>query len=257
MLLLTQYGSLLNVAFGKWPFNVPDRKTGRQGLEELRLLDPKRVWNFVEINVSKEELEEQQEDLISHAFPRTTVMDMTIGPALYFGARGKGVMLMEGMDPSHLESYVPFQSKCRVLLLGNGADEQLGGYGRHRTAHKHRCASGLQLELNKDTSRLWIRNFGRDDRIISSLSKESRYPFLDRDFMQFLNETPLGLICDFRLPPGSGDKRILREAAKCVGLRESCCFPKRAIQFGSRISHLTERKKGGHIHFQGFVGDKS
>lgn len=48
------------MAFGKWPFNVPDRKTGREGLKELRAIDPSRQWNFIEINVTKEELEEHQ-----------------------------------------------------------------------------------------------------------------------------------------------------------------------------------------------------
>ena len=53
--------SLLNVAFGKWPFSVPDRKTGRESLKELRKIDPERQWNFIEINVTKEELQTCQE----------------------------------------------------------------------------------------------------------------------------------------------------------------------------------------------------
>lgn len=183
-------------------------------------------------------------------------MDMTIGPALWFGARGKGIIVkkdnISSEDFSNREIYEEYQSTSKVLLMGNGADEQLGGYGRHRTSHKHRGMDGLQIELNKDTSRIWIRNLGRDDRIISSLSKESRYPFLDYDFMTFLTKTPTGLICDFRKPSGEGEKRILREAAKQIGLTNSVRFAKRAIQFGSRISHLTKRKKGGHITFEGY-----
>ena len=180
-------------------------------------------------------------------------MDMTIGPALWFGARGKGIILKDPEGDSKLEeSYENYESTAKVLLMGNGADEQLGGYGRHRTAHKHRGMTGLQLELNKDTSRIWIRNLGRDDRIMSSLSKESRYPFLDYDFMTFLTQTPTGIVCDYRLPPGEGDKRILRESAKNIGLTGSVRFVKRALQFGSRISHLTQRKKGGHITFTGY-----
>lgn len=180
-------------------------------------------------------------------------MDMTIGPALWFGARGKGIIKKDiDGDINNVNSYEEYLSTSKVLLMGNGADEQMGGYGRHRTSFKHRGMEGLQLEINKDVSRIWIRNLGRDDRIISSLSKESRYPFLDYDFMNFLNTTPLGLVCDFSKPPGEGDKRILRESAKSLGLTSSVRFAKRAIQFGCRISHLTQRKKGGHIHFEGY-----
>ena|SRR3990167_197088 len=179
-------------------------------------------------------------------------MDMTIGPALWFGGNGVGIIQV-GEDRNDKNSFIPYHSTAKLLLLGNGADEQMCGYGRHRNSFKHRGPEGLQLEINKDLSRLWIRNLGRDDRLLSSLSKESRYPFLDFDFIRFLNQTPLGLICDMTLPPGEGDKRILRCAAKKLGLEKSSKEQKRAIQFGCRISHLTERKLGGHIPFTGFT----
>ena len=38
-------------------FNVPDRLTGRAGLKELQAANPSCIWNFVEINVSLEELQ--------------------------------------------------------------------------------------------------------------------------------------------------------------------------------------------------------
>jgi len=43
---------LLNVAFlSKGNFDVPDRLTGLQGLEELKDLNPNRKWNFVKVNL--------------------------------------------------------------------------------------------------------------------------------------------------------------------------------------------------------------
>jgi hypothetical protein len=71
-----------------------------------------------------------------------------------------------------------YVSCCKVLLVGIGADEQLGGYGRHRTAFRRGregkegnvpdCSdpgldamTPLELELNKDLERLWKRNLGR------------------------------------------------------------------------------------------------
>ena len=40
--------------------------------------------------------------------------------------------------------------RVRVLLLGMGADEQMGGYGRHRTAFRQRGWGGLQEELDAE-----------------------------------------------------------------------------------------------------------
>ncbi len=51
--------------------------------------------------------------------------------ALYFAARGVGKMRS---DPEAQPE--PYTSLARVLLNGLGADELLGGYGRHRTAFK-------------------------------------------------------------------------------------------------------------------------
>lgn len=50
-----------------------------------------------------------------------------------------------------------YRSCARVLLLGVGADEQMGGYGRHRAAFEKRGFAGLQKELALDQGRLWTR----------------------------------------------------------------------------------------------------
>lgn len=107
------------MAFGRWPFKVPDRETGRKALKELQEFDPERKWNFVEINVTLEELEQHQTEILSYVFPRVTVMDMTIGPAMWFGARGRGIIQIhpDGSDPA---SFEPYHSTTKVLLLGNG-----------------------------------------------------------------------------------------------------------------------------------------
>ena len=51
--------------------------------------------------------------------------------ALYFAARGVG-KVRSGPEAQP----EPYTSSARVLLHGLGADELLGGYGRHRTAFK-------------------------------------------------------------------------------------------------------------------------
>ena len=127
-------------------------------------------------------------------------------------------------------------SEARVLFSGLGADEQLGGYGRHRTAFRKHGWDGLQKELDMDVQRLWRRNLGRDDRCVSAHGKELRLPFLDEGVVALLRRLPLDAKCDHRLPAGVGDKLVLRIAAEILGLPHAAGRTKRAIQFGSRIS---------------------
>eukprot|EP00965_Chrysotila_dentata_P027621 918099-Pleurochrysis_carterae.AAC.1 len=67
-----------------------------------------------------------------------------------------------------------YTSGARVLLLGMGADEQLGGYGRHRTVFRREGWAGLRAELAAERARLWRRNLGRDDRVVADHGREAR-----------------------------------------------------------------------------------
>lgn len=129
-----------------------------------------------------------------------------------------------------------YTSPARVLLVGIGADEQLGGYGRHRTAFETGGAQALRDELARDMHRIWKRNLGRDDRCISAHGKEARFPFLDEAVVAFVRSLPVESLCDLSQPRGVGDKRVLRVAGRQLGLHNCTGLAKRAIQFGSRIA---------------------
>jgi asparagine synthetase B (glutamine-hydrolysing) len=175
--------------------------------------------------------------------PKSTVMDVNIATALWFASRGR----VAGQEASNNTSIYDNRSP-RVLLLGMGADELMGGYGRHRKAYERGGWEELQSELTMDQNRLWERNCGRDDRLCSDHGREARFPFLDAHVVKLLQETMAnedGLVCDFGLPPGVGDKRILRLVAERLGLEHASGLVKRAIQFGSRISHLSDKKRFG------------
>ena len=130
-----------------------------------------------------------------------------------------------------------YRSGARVLLLGSGADEQLGGYGRHRTVFRKEGWAGLATEIHAECERLWLRNLGRDDRVISDWGREARHPYLDESVMDLLRATPLHHVTDLRRPLGDGDKLILRRAARMIGLTRCTALQKRAIQFGTRIAN--------------------
>jgi len=138
-----------------------------------------------------------------------------------------------------------YRSSARVVLLGHGADEQCAGYGRHRTRFRNGGMAGLAEELTLDMQRMWLRNLGRDDRLVADWGKEARHPFLDEGFMAALLDTPLHAIADLRAPPGTGDKRILRAALAQMGLPKAAKRVKRAIQFGTRIGKLSNIREFG------------
>ena len=80
---------------------------------------------------------------------------------------------------------------------------------------------------------------------ISDHGRESRFPFLDEDVVSYLNALPVWTKCDPRLPRGIGEKILLRQVAKSLGLTCSSELPKRAIQFGSRIAKLESSSEKG------------
>ncbi|CAI5726284.1 unnamed protein product [Hyaloperonospora brassicae] len=132
-----------------------------------------------------------------------------------------------------------YQTSARVVLVGIGADEQLAGYGRHRTTLVHGGAQALRAELKKDLSRLWTRNLGRDDRCIAAHGREARFPYLDESVVATIASFPISCLCDADLPRGVGDKRVLRVVAQALGLKSCAELAKRAIQFGSRIAKVS------------------
>lgn len=43
---------MIHVIDSDYHYDVPDRLTGRQGLAELQIINPKRQWNFVEASLT-------------------------------------------------------------------------------------------------------------------------------------------------------------------------------------------------------------
>lgn len=230
---------LINVSFGDSPSvdfdKVPDRQNGINGLYELQKIS-KRPWNLLKVNITHADLEYAcKNNVYFLTYPATTIMDITIGAALWFAAKGKGI-IHDATDTNTV-----FMCTAKILLLGMGADEQLAGYGRHRSAFQRGKWEVLQAELEKDFNRIWKRNLGRDDRIVSDSGREARFPYLDENVVRFLNSQPLWNVCNLGEAPGVGDKKLLREIGKQLGLGNSTKLVKRAIQFGSRVSRVLHK----------------
>ncbi|CAL4891493.1 unnamed protein product [Urochloa decumbens] len=233
---------LLNVSFDGQL--APDRISAIAGLRELQRISPLRRWRLVEIDTALTDLKGESEHVMSLIHPSNTYMDLNIGIALWLAAGGDGwvdgsaYLMQDGSR--HM-----YKSRSRVLIVGSGADEQCAGYGRHRTKYRLGGWNALDEEMRLDVQRIWKRNMGRDDRCISDHGKEARFPFLDENVIKTLLEIPLWEIAKLDEPVGKGDKKILREVARLLGLQEAALQPKRAIQFGSRIARESNRKNFG------------
>ncbi|AAW46095.1 cytoplasm protein, putative [Cryptococcus deneoformans JEC21] len=213
-------------------YAVPDRLSGLEAVEELRNVCKEREWRFVEVNVPYEEAREHRARVVELMYPSVTEMDLSLAYPLYFASLGKGSVVGEDGNKR------PYQVKAKVYISGLGADEQLGGYSRHRHAFNQAGWQGLIEETQMDLNRLPTRNLSRDDRLISSHARDARYPYLSLSFIAYLSSLPIWLKCDPRLPPGQGDKRLLRLAVERVGMSKTGARVKRAMQFGTRSAKV-------------------
>lgn len=87
-----------------------------------------------------------------------------------------------------------------------------------------------------DLDRIPSRNLGRDDRILANFAREVRWPFLDETVVTFLSDLRVDQKMDFDME--GGEKIILREVARKLGIHLAAKEKKRAIQFGSRSARM-------------------
>ena len=229
--------NLLNVSFQQagGGYETPDRVTAVQSYRELRALHPNRPLALTLVDVTLAELQAQRAQRVRHLLlPAATVLDDSIGCAVWFAARGRGW---------DWETDRPVESAARVLLLGMGADELLGGYSRHRATAARDGMTALAAELKRELLNIPERNLGRDNRIVADHGVAPRFPFLDEDLVNFLLSTPVSLRSNYNYERGIGEKLLLRLAVHRFGLKLTAKEPKRAVQFGSRIAKMENRKE--------------
>jgi len=225
---------LISVCFAAGGTRSPDRVSALESLGDLRRSCPSRRWRLLEADWPAAAVQEASPHLLRLLAPNDTVMDLSIGGAIWLAAQGVG-WLHGSERPDGTRLLV--RSQCRVLLSGQGADELLGGYARHtRAGSAADAAAALRSSLVEDQARLWRRNLGRDDRIVSDTGRELRAPFLARGVLRAVAGIPLDELVRPGLPRGQAEKAVLRVVAAHLGLPHSAAAPKRAVQFGSRLA---------------------
>lgn len=248
---------LVTVAFKD---RSPDRQSVGSAFIELRNLCPDRKWRLVLCDITVIDLQAARQTQISSLiWPCNTVIDDSLGCACWFIGRARGRALDSEMKTewiqSNLEEYLKFQptyqdntGSCHLrsdyhcpasmIFVGSSIDEQLGGYGSHKTAWRDLGPQGALDEISFLMRRLSTRNLGRDDRVYSSHGRDVKLPYLDYDLVSYLNSLPVCLKMNLDEPPEVGPKKILRELAHHWGLSEAGKRVKRALQFGTRIANL-------------------
>ncbi|KAJ6014670.1 hypothetical protein N7540_009261 [Penicillium herquei] len=231
----------------------PDRMTGRSAYNELQKICPGRNWRFVAIDIPYQETLAHRDIVKRLMRPHNTEMDLSIACALYFASRGQGTISINDSTTSSTDQ--PFTTSARVLLSGLGADELFAGYGRHGVAFNRNGFEGLVSEINLDVSRLGQRNLGRDDRVLSHWGRETRFPFLDEEFVAWVLQAPVWGKCGFGLAAVQdsnetitgidAEKMALRLVALRLGLSSVAREKKRAIQFGARTAKMEKGRTKG------------
>ena len=268
---------LFNLSFEK---SSPDRITGIISYKELIDKFPNRKINLILIDkeYNTDITPIFQKKILNLIFPRNTHMDFNISSAKYLSTNKQGYLvdkikliqyfqqneeivnenLIKKSDEKTYQNNIMtkkiqnfeyekfttmdkiYNSEAKIILDGLGADEIFGGYLRYKNGD-------IENQMKKDLDRLWLRNCGRDDRVCGENLVELRFPYLDYDLMKFLGSIEdMKQIVDFDKPRGEGEKFLLRKVAKDIaGFKLSYKFEKRAIQFGTRIAHMTNVHKYG------------
>ena len=98
-------------------YNVPDRLLA---LSSVRELSQTRKWNLILVNVEPVEAERLREEHFRHlVHPLRTVLDDSIGCALWFAARGEGLLQSTGPGEGKggANGLVPCVSSAKVSQI--------------------------------------------------------------------------------------------------------------------------------------------
>lgn len=227
---------LLNISFND---QAHDLKAAIKSYEDLKSIFPDRQIRLILVKGNLSVTDQQKSDILDILHPMDTEMDFNISLALKIASSGQG---------TDFETNDFISCNSKVLLNGLGADELFCGYSRYRVAYIRGGYSEVQEEMYLDQQRLWIRNLGRDDRIVSSEHKEMRTPFLYHELWHFVNSISVELNAVMTTVNGKNiwtNKLALRELANRLGMFSCANLSKKAIQFGTGIAKESNIKKYG------------
>jgi len=152
---------------------------------------------------------------------------------------GKAIEIIESFEPNHIRTGTTsvalasavHKDGIKVALVGEGADELLGGYEEFPDAIRRQLPEAeVEALFQRFISELHKTQLQRVDRTTMAFGIEARVPFLDSDLASFIISLPLSL--KLRPTPGGRviTKYILRESYR--GILPDAIVERRKIPMG-------------------------
>jgi asparagine synthase (glutamine-hydrolysing) len=161
------------------------------------------------------------------------------------------VRTIESFEPNHIRAGTVSLTLARrvrsdgfrIALVGEGADELLGGYEEFPAAVRRGADEEAERLLALFADQLHLTQLQRVDRTTMAFGIEARVPFLDTDFAQFVRSLPLSYKV-YRNDRGRVmGKHILREAYR--GLLPDAIVDRRKIPMGEGAGIGDNRPSSG------------
>ncbi|MAG18371.1 MAG: hypothetical protein CL944_02775 [Candidatus Diapherotrites archaeon] len=128
----------------------------------------------------------------------------------------------------------------RVVFSGQGSDEVFCGYNNYIRVLEKNSFSAVEEEIWFSISRMWSRNFYRDDAIIASESLELRVPLVSMQFLKQAMTIPAKE--KIKNKEDKIRKWPIREIAKLYNIPDSVALkPKKALQYGSGSQKIVSK----------------
>ena len=177
------------------------------------------------VTVSPDDVEDALR-AVMRVIPRVTPVDASIAATLYFVAQWAG------------------ENGYSRILAGQGADELFGGYSRYLDA------DDIEHIFRDDFAGLALQG-ARDQAVAGLFGCSISCPFLDIRVVRAAEAIPAHAKVS-----GGIRKRPLRKVACSYMTRETACYEKKAMQYGSGIWKVIQqaaRKNGYKNSVQGYM----
>lgn len=138
-----------------------------------------------------------------------------------------------------LAKYIAENTDIKVLLGGDGSDELCAGY-----LYSHHAPSprALQHDITRLLTNIHYYDALRGDRTMAAHGLEMRFPFLDREFVNYCLSIPPSLLMPSKSEYAPHqhilEKRLFRDAFLHIGLPEDVCYRQKEA-FSDGISSNT------------------